>query len=97
MLIPNLAVVCQYRVTHRPLPESGFNSILLQAEDNYVSLFRLHRSASPQNIRSLEATGFFDDDVFASLPERWHLQNLCVSARLSTSTLRSTPSWLRRT
>ncbi|KAL9579279.1 MAG: hypothetical protein Q9212_005202 [Teloschistes hypoglaucus] len=56
-----------------------FESILLQAEDSYVSLFRLDRSASPQNRRSLEATGFFGDDTFASLPERWHLQNLCVN------------------
>ncbi|KAL8628297.1 hypothetical protein Q9189_005988 [Teloschistes chrysophthalmus] len=59
--------------------DAGFESILLQAEDGYVSLFRLDRSASPQNRRSLEATGFFGDDAFASLPERWHLQNLCVN------------------
>ncbi|CAO1602504.1 hypothetical protein XANCAGTX0491_006114 [Xanthoria calcicola] len=53
-------------------------SVLLKTQDTYVDFFQLDRSASPSNMRSLEAMGLFRD-AFAEIPERWHLHGLVVS------------------
>lgn len=56
----------------------GLESILLQTEVRYASFFGLDRSTSVSRVRELHAMGFGDGE-FESIPERWHLQNLCVS------------------
>ncbi|KAI4232420.1 MAG: hypothetical protein LQ349_005029 [Xanthoria aureola] len=56
----------------------GLESVLLKTQDTYVDFFQLDRSASPSNMRSLEAMGLFRD-AFAEIPERWHLHGLVVS------------------
>ncbi len=52
--------------------------MLLKTQDTYVDFFQLDNSASPSNMRSLEAMGLFRD-AFAEIPERWHLHGLVVS------------------
>lgn len=56
---------------------TGLESTLLQIEDRYVSFFGLDRSSTVSRVRELHAMGFSTDE-FEGLPERWHLQNLCV-------------------
>ncbi|KAL8647044.1 MAG: hypothetical protein Q9210_005790 [Variospora velana] len=53
-------------------------SSLLQLEERYVQFLGLDRSTSASQVRSLEAMGFSTDE-FDGIPERWHLQNLCVN------------------
>ncbi|KAL8726130.1 MAG: hypothetical protein Q9181_006167 [Wetmoreana brouardii] len=70
----------EFLLAYRVALFAGLESMLLCAQDSHVSLFHLDRSVSPSRMRNLEAAGFFSDE-FSSLPERWHLKNICVDPK----------------